>query len=56
LSDSVKDPGFLQDAKKARLEVQPIGGADMQAMIAALVATKPDVVEKYKEAVQSRRN
>jgi tripartite-type tricarboxylate transporter receptor subunit TctC len=56
LSDSVKDPGFLQDAKKARLEVQPIGGEDMQAMIAALVATKPDVVEKYKEAVQSRRN
>lgn len=56
LMDSVKDAGFLEDAKKARLEVQPIAGEDMQALIVSMVTTKPDVVEKYRQAVQSRRN
>jgi tripartite-type tricarboxylate transporter receptor subunit TctC len=56
LVDAVKDPGFLADAKKARLEVQPISGEEMQEMIVSLVKTKPAVVEKYKQAVQSRRN
>jgi tripartite-type tricarboxylate transporter receptor subunit TctC len=56
LMDSVKDPRFLADAKKARLEVQPISGKEMQDMLVNLVKTKPAVVEKYKQAVQSRRN
>lgn len=56
LSDAVKDQKFLDDAKKARLEVQPVSGAEMQKMIIGLVNAKPEVVEKYKQAVQSRHN
>ncbi len=55
LSDAVTDSGFLEDAKKARLEVQPIAGEEMQKMVLGLVNAKPEVVEKYKQAVQSRR-
>lgn len=55
LTDAVKDRQFLDDAKKARLEVQPIAGDEMQRMITGLVSAKPEVVEKYKLAVQSRR-
>lgn len=56
LNDAVKDRLFLDDAQKARLEVQPISGVDMQRMISGLVNASPQVVEKYKLAVQSRRN
>ncbi len=55
LSDAVIDQGFLDDAKKARLEVQPIAGEEMQKMVVGLVNAKPEVVEKYKQAVRSRR-
>lgn len=56
LMASVADEHFLADAKKARLEVQPITGEEMQKMITDLMKTTPDIVEKYKQAVQSRRN
>lgn len=55
LLDAVADPALRADAEKARLELQPIGGEEMQAMIASIVRAKPDIVEKYKQAV-SRRN
>jgi tripartite-type tricarboxylate transporter receptor subunit TctC len=55
LLDAVNDPALRTDAEKARLELQPIGGEDMQAMIASIVQAKPEIVEKYKDAVRSRR-
>ena len=55
LLEAVNDPALRADAEKARLELQPIGGEDMQAMITSIVHAKPEIVEKYKEAVRSRR-
>lgn len=56
LMDSVRDPQVLADAKKARLEVQPISGEEMQDMVAGVINAKPEIVARYKQAVQSRRD
>jgi tripartite-type tricarboxylate transporter receptor subunit TctC len=51
LMETVKDPEFLADTEKAQLEVSPIPGEKLQQMVKDLVATPPDIVEKYKKAV-----
>jgi hypothetical protein len=55
LMDAVEDPALRADAAKAKLEIQPIAGEDMQTMIESIVHAKPEIIEKYKEAVRSRR-
>ena len=51
LMEVVKDKQFLDDADKAQLDVNPIPGEKLQAMVTDLVATSPAIVEKYKLAV-----
>ena len=51
----VKDRAFLDDAKKARLEINLIPGKTLQTMVTTLVATPADIVREYKRAV-SRQN
>jgi tripartite-type tricarboxylate transporter receptor subunit TctC len=53
LTDTVKDAEFLADTEKAKLEVSPIAGEKLQAMVKTLMATAPAVVEKYKQAVRA---
>jgi tripartite-type tricarboxylate transporter receptor subunit TctC len=55
LTDVTKDKQFMADANKAQLDINPIAGEKLQAMVADLVATSPEIVEKYKLAV-SRQN
>jgi tripartite-type tricarboxylate transporter receptor subunit TctC len=50
---TMKDPGFLADADKAKLEVGPTSGDKLQAMVAEMMASPPDIVSKYKAAVAS---
>jgi tripartite-type tricarboxylate transporter receptor subunit TctC len=50
----VKDPEFLADVEKAQLEISPIPGEKLQQMVKNLVATPPDIVEKYKKAVAQK--
>ena len=54
LMDVVKDPDFLADAEKAQLEISPLPGEKLQALVENLVATPPDIVEKYKKAVSRK--
>jgi tripartite-type tricarboxylate transporter receptor subunit TctC len=51
LSEVVKNPAFLADAKKVKLDVTPVSGEKLQKMVADLIATPPDIVAKYKAAV-----
>lgn len=55
LDATEKDPQFLADAGKAKLDINPIPGENLQAMVADLAATSPDIVAKYRRAV-SRQN
>jgi len=42
---TMKDAGFLTDAKRQDLEVRPISGADADALIRELYATPPAIVK-----------
>jgi len=44
--ETMKDPAFLADAEKARLEVEPVSGANMEKMIKAAFETPKALIEE----------
>ena len=46
---TMKDPDLLAEAKKLKLEVEPVSGKEMQDLVARLYATPPDVIELVKK-------
>ena len=51
---TMKDPAFLEDARKSRLDVSPISGTELQAIIEDLVATPPAIIAQAKAAVEAK--
>ncbi|MCZ6745550.1 MAG: tripartite tricarboxylate transporter substrate-binding protein [Alphaproteobacteria bacterium] len=49
---TMKDPDFLEDAKKQKLEIAPISGEKIGQLIAQLYASPKDIVEAAKEAAE----
>ena len=49
---SVKDPEFLADAKKSKLDLDPISGEEVQKMIARMFKLAPELVARLKEALK----
>ena len=45
------DPAFVDDAAKARLDIQPLDGDEIQRMIAAVAAAPPATVEKLRQLI-----
>jgi hypothetical protein len=50
----LKDPAYLADARKARIEVEPVGGAKIQEIVSELVATPSAIIEKAKVAMEPK--
>jgi len=50
--ETMTDPDFIADAKKIELEVNPVGGAEIDKLLAELYRTPHDVVEKAALAIQ----
>lgn len=50
---TMKDPAFQADAKKQKLELAPISGAEVNKILDKLYASSPAVVALAKEAVSS---
>jgi ABC-type phosphate/phosphonate transport system substrate-binding protein len=48
---TMKDPNFLEEAKKLNLEINPIYADDMQKLINDVIATTPEVVKLAKAAI-----
>ncbi|MGB7951874.1 MAG: tripartite tricarboxylate transporter substrate-binding protein [Candidatus Binatia bacterium] len=46
---AVNDPELLADAKKKRLEFDPVSGEDLQTLASEIVAQPPDVIERMKK-------
>jgi tripartite-type tricarboxylate transporter receptor subunit TctC len=44
--ETMKDPAFLADAERARLEVEPVSGTEMEKMIKAAFETPKALVER----------
>lgn len=48
-SKTMKDPDFLAEAKKARWEIRPTAGEDLQALAKEVIDQPPEVVEWLKK-------
>jgi tripartite-type tricarboxylate transporter receptor subunit TctC len=48
---TMKDPAFLAEAAKLQLELSPMTGEEMQALVADLGGTPPEVVARVKAAL-----
>ena len=49
---TLKDPAFLAEAEKLKLEVSPVSGEDVDRLIAELYATPQDIVEETRAAIK----
>ena len=43
------DPDFLEDAKKMKLDIEPMSGEEAQAIIAEMMGAPASVVERAKQ-------
>ena len=50
-----KDPDLLAEAGKMGLQVGPVSGEDIQAFLAKIYASPPDLLKKAKEAIKVKR-
>lgn len=49
---TMSDPQFLDDAAKSQIDVSAISGADVEAFIARVAASSPEVVERARRATR----
>jgi tripartite-type tricarboxylate transporter receptor subunit TctC len=52
--DTLKDERFIAAAKVAKMDLHPIGGAELQEIIGRIVARPPTIVAAVKKAIQPR--
>jgi tripartite-type tricarboxylate transporter receptor subunit TctC len=50
-----KDKDYLKDAKKQKIDVSPIDGDEIQAMLTRMVDIPPDVITRYKQIADRSR-
>jgi tripartite-type tricarboxylate transporter receptor subunit TctC len=51
-NNMVKDPAFLEQAKKEHFEIEPVSGEDLQKIIADIVATPQSIAERLQKAIE----
>lgn len=51
---TMKDPAFLAEAEKAKLEIDPMTGEELAAFVVRLNATPADVVARVREAMAGK--
>jgi hypothetical protein len=50
-SKTLADPGFLADAEKGSLAVEPADGATVEQAVKDVFAASPDIVAKARRAI-----
>jgi tripartite-type tricarboxylate transporter receptor subunit TctC len=53
-TSTLKDPQFLAEAEKAKLEIDPIDGAAVEKMVAGLYEIEPPVIKRVKQILESK--
>jgi tripartite-type tricarboxylate transporter receptor subunit TctC len=51
---TMRDGAFLEEAAKIKLDIRPLPGTEVQALIAGVFSTPPDVADKAKRALTQR--
>jgi tripartite-type tricarboxylate transporter receptor subunit TctC len=50
----LKDPAFLEDAKKSGIDISPVDGITVQKIVTDFMNTPPDIVAKAKAAMEPK--
>ena len=50
--ETMKDPDFVAEARKAGLDIDAVDGAEVQRLIARIYAAPPELIAKVKKALQ----
>ncbi|MBI4522609.1 MAG: hypothetical protein HY695_02220 [Deltaproteobacteria bacterium] len=50
-ADTLKDPEFLAEAKKARLDIEPVAGEEMEKLVAELFRIDPAMLARLKSVL-----
>lgn len=53
---TMQDPAFVADAEKQKLELQPVTGETIQALVMKMFTAAPDVVEAARQAIERPAN
>lgn len=48
-TDTMKDPDFIADAQKAKLDLSPLSGDELEKIVASFYRTEPEVVARLKD-------
>jgi tripartite-type tricarboxylate transporter receptor subunit TctC len=51
---TVKDPAFLGEAARARIDIDPLSGQEVQTLVEEVSRTPADVVARVREALESK--
>jgi tripartite-type tricarboxylate transporter receptor subunit TctC len=49
--DTLKDPAFLDEASKLKLDVNPVSGAEVDKLVGELYRTPKDIIEETRTAI-----
>jgi tripartite-type tricarboxylate transporter receptor subunit TctC len=52
--DVMRDPAFLEAAKKANMDFNPLGGEELQKIVTRILSPSPQVIERVKDAIRPR--
>ena len=50
-ADTLKDPEFLADAKKSKLDIEPVAGEELQKLVQDLYKIDPSTLARLKEVL-----
>jgi tripartite-type tricarboxylate transporter receptor subunit TctC len=48
---TMASPGFLADAERAQLNIDPLDGAKVQQVVEQIFSSKPDIIERARKAI-----
>jgi hypothetical protein len=51
LAAMLQDPPLLADAERSGLDIGPMGGEELQALVARLYALPPRIIERAKQSL-----
>jgi hypothetical protein len=46
---TINDPDLLEDAKKKRLDLDPVSGEELESLATEIMAQPPEVIERMKK-------
>ncbi len=52
--DTMQDPGFLAEAKRLQLDIEPMKGEEVAVLVKSVLATPPDVVARVRRALDGK--